>query len=199
MTRSTSNYSATSNLHTSHFTTALAKFLPACCVFTSRSLQWLLTVESLQLHALRFCLHSLSCRTQLSTNWVNQSQSPSYFTTGGLPSISSSWRQGPLRLTTCNFFQLNTCGHSPYVTSSLTRGWVCRLQLLLVLASAVILRSDSRGSHDHILLSQIRDSPYLYLPGTGWPSYARRHCVPFSSLSTTRRATVEVFDPARIE
>jgi hypothetical protein len=29
------------------------------------------------------------------------------------------------------------------------------------LASAVILRSDSRGTHDHILLSQIRDSPNL--------------------------------------
>jgi hypothetical protein len=38
-------------------------------------------------------------------------------------------------------FQLNTCGYSPYVTSSLTRGWVCRLQLLLVLASEVILVS----------------------------------------------------------
>jgi hypothetical protein len=68
----------------------------------------------------------------------------------------------PLRLTTSNFiFQLNTCGYSPYVISSLTRGWVCRLQLLLVLASAVILRSKSRGTHDHILLSQIRDSPNL--------------------------------------
>jgi general stress protein CsbA len=65
----------------------------------------------------------------------------------------------PLRLTTSNFiFQLNTCGYSPYVTSSLTRVWVCRLQLVLVLAGAVILRSESRGTHDHILLSQIRDS-----------------------------------------
>jgi hypothetical protein len=68
----------------------------------------------------------------------------------------------PLRLTTSNFIlQLNTCGYSPYKTSSLTRGWVCRLQLLLVLASAVILSFDSRGTHDHILLSQIRDSPNL--------------------------------------
>jgi hypothetical protein len=81
----------------------------------------------------------------------------------------------PLRLTTCNFiFQLNTCGYSPYVTSFLTTEWVWRLQLLLVLASAVILRSESRGTHDHILLSQIRDSPnlegpYLYPPGTGFP------------------------------
>jgi hypothetical protein len=35
------------------------------------------------------------------------------------------------------------------------------LQLLLVLASAVILGSEFRGTHDHILLSQIQDSPNL--------------------------------------
>jgi hypothetical protein len=40
---------------------------------------------------------------------------------------------------------------------SLTRGRVCRLQLLLGLASAVSLWSESRGTRDHILLSQIRD------------------------------------------
>jgi hypothetical protein len=39
-------------------------------------------------------------------------------------------------------------------------------------------------------------SAYLYTPGTGWPSYTPRHWVPFSSLPTTRRATVEVFEPA---
>jgi hypothetical protein len=41
------------------------------------------------------------------------------------------------------------------------RGWASLLQLLLTLASAVILRSESRGTHDHILLSQIQDSPNL--------------------------------------
>jgi hypothetical protein len=51
---------------------------------------------------------------------------------------------------------MNTFGYSPYVTSFLTRGWFCRLQLQLVLASAVI-RSPA-GTHDHILLSHIRDS-----------------------------------------
>jgi hypothetical protein len=77
------------------------------------------------------------------------------------------------------------------------------LQLLLVLAKAVILGSESFGTNDHILLSQIRDSPtwrarcpYLYPPGTGWPSYTPRHWVPFSSSPTVRRATVEVFEPA---
>jgi hypothetical protein len=109
----------------------------------------------------------------------------------------------PLRATTRIFtFQLNTCGYSPYVTSSLMRGWVCRLQLLLVLASKVILRSESRGTHDHILLSQIRDSPnpegqvpVFISPRTGWPGYTPKHWVPFSSPPTARRATVEVYDP----
>jgi hypothetical protein len=95
----------------------------------------------------------------------------------------------PLRLTISNFiFQLNTSGCSAYVTSSLTRGWVCRLQLLLVLASAVILRSESRGSHD-ILLSQIRDSPNLegqvpvfISPRNRVANYAARHWVPVSRL-----------------
>jgi hypothetical protein len=41
------------------------------------------------------------------------------------------------------------------------RRWVCRLQLLMVLASAVIFRSESCGAHGHILLSQIRDSSNL--------------------------------------
>jgi hypothetical protein len=39
-------------------------------------------------------------------------------------------------------------------------------------------------------------SLYLYPPGVGWPGYTSRHWVPFSSSPTTRRATVEVFDPA---
>jgi hypothetical protein len=54
---------------------------------------------------------------------------------------------------------------------SLTRGRVCRLQLLLALASAVILGSESHGSRDHILLSQIRDFPFrrlLRLAGQRW-------------------------------
>jgi hypothetical protein len=54
---------------------------------------------------------------------------------------------------------------------SLTRERVCHLQLLLVLASAVILGSESRGTCDHILLSQIRDIPFcrvLRLAGLRW-------------------------------
>jgi hypothetical protein len=54
---------------------------------------------------------------------------------------------------------------------SVTRGRVCRLQLLLALASAVIFGSDSRGTRDHILLSQIRDFLFRRLlrrPGLRW-------------------------------
>jgi uncharacterized protein (DUF2141 family) len=88
--------------------------------------------------------------------------------------------------------------------SSLTRGRVRRLQLLLALANVVILGSKSHGILDHILLSQIRDSRnldgqvhvFLYAIGTGWPTYTLRHWVPFSSASKTRRATVELFELA---
>jgi hypothetical protein len=92
---------------------------------------------------------------------------------------------------------------SYYVTSSLRRGCVCSLQLLLALAKAFILRFESRGIHDHMLLSQIQDSPNLegqvpifISPGKGCPSYNLRQWVPFTSLPTTHRATVEVLDPA---
>jgi hypothetical protein len=39
-------------------------------------------------------------------------------------------------------------------------------------------------------------STHLYPPGKRWPCYSRRHWVPFLSPPTTRRATMEVFDPA---
>jgi hypothetical protein len=42
---------------------------------------------------------------------------------------------------------------------SLKRGRVCRLQVLLVLASAVIFGSDFLGILDHLLLSHSRDFP----------------------------------------
>jgi hypothetical protein len=115
----------------------------------------------------------LNCSSPLTHSLTNQlallhctnsvkSQSQSYFTAGTLPPISSPWRQAPWDSRHSNFiFQLNTCDYRPYVIFSMTRGWGCRLQLLLGHASAVILRSESRRTHDHILLSQIPDSPKL--------------------------------------
>jgi hypothetical protein len=74
------------------------------------------------------------------------------------------------------------------------------VQLLLGLARAATLGSKSRRTHRHILLYHLRlpstwraRSPYLYSPGTGWPSYTPGHWVPFLSPLTTRRAAVEVF------
>jgi hypothetical protein len=54
---------------------------------------------------------------------------------------------------------------------SLTRGRVCLLYMLLALASAVFLGSESLGTCDHILLSQISDFPFrrlLWLAGSRW-------------------------------
>jgi hypothetical protein len=51
------------------------------------------------------------------------------------------------------------------------RGQVCRLQLLLALASAVICVSQSRRARGNILLSQIRDFPFrrlVRLAGLWW-------------------------------
>jgi hypothetical protein len=82
------------------------------------------------------------------------------------------------------------------------RGWACRLQLLLGLASAFTIRSESRGTHD-ISLSQIRDSPNLegqvpvfISPRNRLAQLYPRNWVHFSSPPTTRRATMEVFEHA---
>jgi hypothetical protein len=90
-----------------------------------------------------------------------------------------------LRLTADNFFQLNTCDHSPYITSSLTTGWVCRLQLLLALVGTVNLRFESRGLMTTFYCLRFETSqiwrarpPYLYPPATGWPSFTPRHWIP---------------------
>jgi hypothetical protein len=86
----------------------------------------------------------------------NQScQSKNYVTTDG-QSVNLSWCQAPSWAQD----QLRVCWSE---APSLTRGRVCSLRLLLALASAVILGSESYGTYDHILLSHIRD--YLNLEG----------------------------------
>jgi hypothetical protein len=65
------------------------------------------------------------------------------------------------------FWQLRSCFRG---APSLTRGRVCLLYMLLALASAVFLGSESRDS-DHILPSQIWDFPFrrlLRLAGSRW-------------------------------
>jgi hypothetical protein len=151
--------------------------IPVCCYFVSRCLAAFWTME----------IPSLCVESELLYDWR--------FTANQFILASSR-----LRPMTNILFQWNTCR---YVTSSFMRGLVCRLQLLLGLASLVILWSESCGTHDHILQSRIWDSstwkarsPYLYPPGTGWPSYTPRHWVLFSSPPMTCRPMVEVVQPA---
>jgi hypothetical protein len=73
-----------------------------------------------------------------------------------------------------------------FLAPSLTRGWVCNLLLLLVLTSAVLLGSESRGTKNYTVLSTFLrlfqpegQGPRIYIPqeqggpvippGTGFP------------------------------
>jgi hypothetical protein len=87
---------------------------------------------------------------------VNCQLSKSHIATDG-QSTSKSWCRAPSGvhdhiLTT--LWQLRSCFCG---VLSLTRGRVCLLYMLLALASVVILGSESLGTRDHILLSQIWD------------------------------------------
>jgi hypothetical protein len=65
-----------------------------------------------------------------------------------------------------------------WVAPSLTRGRVCLLYMLLVLASANFLGSESLGTHDYILLSQIWGFPFrrlLRLARSWWKIRFRLH------------------------
>jgi hypothetical protein len=124
-------------------------------------------------------------RPILHTGLLAFGQSQSHFTTGDLPPISSSWRQAPWD------------SRSEFSSIEHLRSWICRLRLLLALASVLILRSESRRTHEpHFTVSDSR----LPQPGAqvhihqeqGGPVIPPRHWVPFSSLFTTRRARVEV-------
>jgi hypothetical protein len=88
---------------------------------------------------------------------------------------------------------------------SLTRGWVCKLLLLLGYAEAAPLGSEAKLAKtifhwlQFLRLSQPGgEGPCIYIPSqeTGWPSYTPGYYVPFSSPCTTLGATVEVFQPA---
>jgi hypothetical protein len=82
---------------------------------------------------------------------------------------------------------------------SLTRGRVCRLQLLLAFARAVILGPKSRRTWDYILLSHIRDSHFrrlLRLAGSRW-RYSKPP--PHGSTSNARINSLLWLHSVRIE
>jgi hypothetical protein len=100
-----------------------------------------------------------------------ESKSQSYVTTD-CQSASLSWNKAPIWSLRPDLYYCQTVADLlMWGALSLTRGRVCRLQLLLALASADILESESRGARDHILLSEIRDFPFcrlVRLAGLRW-------------------------------
>jgi hypothetical protein len=111
----------------------------------------------------------LNCPSN-SLNWTASLES--YVMTDG-QSASLSWNKAPIRVLWPDFYYHQTVAGLLMVglSLSLMRGQICCLQLLLLLASTVILRSKSRGTHYHILLSQIQDFPFhhlLWLAGLRW-------------------------------
>jgi hypothetical protein len=86
---------------------------------------------------------------------------------------------------TCVTVRSCSCG-----VPSLTRGRVCLLYVLLPLASAVFLGSESLGTCDHILLSQIWDFPFrrlLRLAGSWW-----RYSIPHTGRPTYDSITSQI-------
>jgi hypothetical protein len=82
------------------------------------------------------------------------SQSQSHIATEG-QSISKSYDQIFITV-----WQLRSCFCG---ASSLARGRVCLLYMLLALANAVFLGPESLGTRDHISLSHIWDFPFRHL------------------------------------
>jgi hypothetical protein len=145
----------------------------------------------------------ISVYSDLNYDWLHsQSQSQSYVTTDR-QSASLSRCQAPICGLWPDFYYCQRVEALLMWALSRTRERTCRLQLLLALASAVFLGSDSRGTRDHIYSLRFESSPtwrngssYLYPPGTRWSNYTPRHWVPFLSPPKTGRATVKVFNPA---
>jgi hypothetical protein len=86
-------------------------------------------------------------------------------------SVSKSWCQAPSGDHDQTFITVERYGVVFCEAPFLTRGRVCLFYMLLALASAVFLRSESLWTSDRILLSQIRDFPFrrlLQLAGSRW-------------------------------
>jgi hypothetical protein len=106
---------------------------------------------------------------RISCDWAGlNSESEPYVTTDGSVGLGIKHPSGAYDRIFITVRQLRVCWCEAL---SLMRGRVCHLQLLLVLASAVILGSESHETRDHSLLSQIRDFAFrrlLRLAGSRW-------------------------------
>jgi hypothetical protein len=102
---------------------------------------------------------------------------------------SVSWNKAPIWGLRPDFYycqQLRVCWCGALY---LTRRWVCPLELLLALASAVILVSKSGGTRDHISPSQIRDFPFRRLPRLAGSTDGLEKCVKRSGLDIIEALT----------
>jgi hypothetical protein len=155
----TCNYSANDDLHTLQFTKAHAKPFPAYCVFNNRFMVTDINSGDSSASRSQVLLSQLTTASYLSQSpncslkRLNYPQS-SHIATDG-QSISKSWCRVPSGAHDQIFitlWQLRSCFCG---APSLTKGRVSLLHMLLVLASAFILGSGSRGTLDHILVTQI--------------------------------------------
>jgi hypothetical protein len=151
------NYSAIANSHTLQFTTARTKSSQSLCLHRLSPGNGFNAVASSA-----SVLTPLQAGDYITTNCYC-TEFKSYVMTDG-QSASLSWNKALIWVLPPDFFitvrQMQVCWCGAF---SLTRRRVCRLQLLLALVSAVILGSESYGTRDNILLSQIRDFHFLRL------------------------------------
>jgi hypothetical protein len=141
------------------------------------------------------CILWMSSKQLCITLTGSESESESYVTTDG-QSASLSWNKAPIWGLRPDFYYCETARVCWRGALSLTRGQVCRLHLLLVLASAVIL-----GTRDHILVSHIWDFPFrrlLRLAGSRWrysipPPHGDElgllNCLPYNHFASTEQKT----------
>jgi hypothetical protein len=94
--------------------------------------EYLVTDRNNVLSSLRYRIAIIPHLTHGSNSHFRRTESynHSYFTTGRLPPLVSCWHLvhwGSRPFILC--LQINPCGHSPYITPSLTRKWVCFLTI----------------------------------------------------------------------
>jgi hypothetical protein len=160
------------------------------CFF--RSGTWALAI----LLAVGFALVQVVVLTEVSTTYVSW-WSWSYFTTDS-QSVSQSWYRVPLRdlwpdIISCRNVAVWNLRSCIYGAPSLTRGRVCNLR-----CNHSMVRVTQNPKPYFTVLSETPPAwkarfPYLYLPGTGWPSYTPAHWVLFTSsrLASVLRWTLD--------
>jgi hypothetical protein len=164
----TLNYSAIADLHTLQITTAHAKSFPVCSVFTRRFPVTASNSGHSSTASIKPSLHRLPYNSD-----ELDSDSEAYVTTDG-QSASLSWNKALIWGLRLDFYYCQTIA-GLLLWSALSDE---RTGLSFTNAAGPRPRSHSqvRVPWDHILVSQIRDSPNLEgPPGRGWPGCTPRH------------------------